>query len=151
MRILSFAAALILAAGPAWAQAPGSRMPGPSSPGTGGPTTGMATPAPANPSNPRQPQGAAQPAAPAPVAATGNTGRRRTLQERFDLANTTHDGRLTLEQARAGHMPAVVRDFTAMDTARHGYVTLDEIKDYRKTRRLANRAARQAQTPPAPR
>lgn len=149
MRILSLAAALILAAGPAWAQVPGTRTPAPSSPGTGG--SMAATPAPASPATPRQPPGAAQPATPAPAAATSNPGRRRTLQERFDLANTTHDGRLTLDQARAGRMPAVVRDFTAMDTARHGYVTLDEIKNYRKTRRLANRAARQAQTPPAPR
>lgn len=151
MRILPLAAALIIAAGPSWAQVPGGRTPVPSTPSTGVPATGPATPAPASQAAPRQTPSAAQPATPAPAAAADGTRRRRTLQERFDLANTSHDGHLTLEQARAGHMPSVVRDFAAMDTAKRGYVTIDEIKDNRKARRLANRAARQAQTPPAAR
>ena len=82
------------------------------------------TPAAASPANPVRPNA------------------RRTMQERFDAANTTHDGHLTLEQARAGRMNAVVRDFDAIDTAKHGYVTMDDIKAHRRAVRAANKAAR---------
>jgi hypothetical protein len=68
---------------------------------------------------------------------------RRTFQERFDTANTTHDGHLTLEQARAGHMVAITRDFAAIDTTQKGYVTVDEIKAHRRAVRLARKAAKQ--------
>lgn len=92
----------------------------------------------------------AQPAAlrpAAPAAATRATPAtphpRRTPQQRFDEANTTHDGHLTLEQARAGRMNAVVRDFADIDTARRGYVTMDEIKAHRRAVRLAKKAAKQ--------
>ena len=61
---------------------------------------------------------------------------RRTLQERFDEANTTHDGHLTLEQARS-KMPSVARDFTAIDTDHRGYVTVDDIKAHAKAKRAA--------------
>ncbi len=67
---------------------------------------------------------------------------RRTLAQRFDAANTTHDGKLTLEQARAGRMVAVARDFDQIDKAKHGYVTLDDIKTFQTERRAARRAAR---------
>jgi len=93
----------------------------------------------------------AQPAAPrsaAPAAAARATlaapHPRRTPQQRFDAANTTHDGHLTLEQARAGRMNAVVRDFADIDTARRGYVTMDEIKAHRRAVRLAKKAAKPA-------
>ena len=76
-------------------------------------------------------------------AAAAHTGRRRKLQERFDDANTTHDGHLTQEQARA-KMPSVARDFDAIDTGHKGYVTVDQIKEYRKARGAARRAARAA-------
>ncbi len=68
---------------------------------------------------------------------------RRTLQERFDEANTTHDGRLTAEQARS-KMPSVARDFAAIDTDHKGTVTLDQIKAYRKAVRAEKRAAKKA-------
>lgn len=88
----------------------------------------------------------AQSAAPRPAAtsaAPATPHPRRTMQQRFDDANTTHDGHLTLEQARAGRMNAVVRDFAETDTARHGYVTMDEIKAHRRAVRLAKKAAKQ--------
>ena len=69
--------------------------------------------------------------------------RRATLQERFDEANVTHDGHLTLEQARS-KMPSVAKQFAEIDTANRGYVTLDEIKDHAKQKRAARRAARAA-------
>lgn len=94
---------------------------------------------PAQPATPRsgQPTTAAA-VAPANAAPTH---RRRTMQERFDAANTTHDGHLTLEQARAGRMNAVVRDFAEIDTAKRGYVTLDDIRAHRRAVRQAKKTA----------
>jgi hypothetical protein len=76
----------------------------------------------------------------APTAAPHVAHHRRTRQQQFDAANTTHDGHLTEEQARAG-MPAVARNFAAIDTAKKGYVTMDDIKAYYANRRAARRAA----------
>ncbi len=81
------------------------------------------------------------------TAQTAPASRRhahRTLQERFDEANTTHDGHLTAEQARA-KMPSVARDFAAIDTGSKGYVTLDEIRAHARNQRAARRAARTTQ------
>lgn len=122
MRMIVAAAFVLLAAG-AHAQAPL----------TG--TTGQA-------GSPTAPMAAA-PATPAPAAAARAHRRGRTLQERFDLANVTHDGHLTQEQARA-KMPSVARDFADIDTARKGYVTVDEIRDHSRTVRAAHRAAKKA-------
>ena len=80
------------------------------------------------------------PASPAATTTAAPRARRRTLAERFDAANTTHDGHLTLEQARAGRMIAVARDFDAIDKQHHGYVTMDDIRDYIRARRAARRA-----------
>jgi hypothetical protein len=81
-----------------------------------------------------------------PAAATPavpDVRHRRTMQERFDEANTTHDGHLTAEQARA-KMPAVSRDFTAIDKDHKGYVTMDDIKAHDAAKRAATRAAKKA-------
>ena len=67
----------------------------------------------------------------------------RTLQQRFDDANVTHDGRLTAEQARSG-MPAVSRDFATIDAGNRGYVTLEDIKAASRERRAARRAGKAA-------
>lgn len=124
MRLTMIAAALVLLAGPVLAQPaqpeqPATQLAQPAAPRSGRPATA---------------------AAPAP-ADSSPTHRRRTMQERFDAANTTHDGHLTLEQARAGRMNAVVRDFAAIDTAKRGYVTLDDIKAHRHAVREAKRTA----------
>jgi hypothetical protein len=99
------------------------------------------------------------PAAPAPapappaVAAPGThthpprktaTRKRLTPAQRFDAANTTHDGHLTRDQAKAGHLYAVYRHFDAIDTAKKGYVTKQDIRSYVITQRRARRAAKQA-------
>ncbi len=118
MMRMPLVAALLLLATPVLAQS-GAPAPAASAPSTSRPTA--VRPAPAQPMAPRH---------------------RRTQQERFDDANTTHDGKLTLEQARAGRMNAVVRDFAEIDTARRGYVTFDEIKAHRRAVRAAKRAAR---------
>lgn len=57
-----------------------------------------------------------------------------TLEQRFARANVTNDGRLTLDQATAT-MPRVAREFQAIDAQRKGYVTLDEIRAFRRTHR----------------
>lgn len=51
------------------------------------------------------------------------------LQTRFANANTTRDGKLTREQARAG-MPMVARHFDEMDTHHVGYLTLPQIEAF---------------------
>lgn len=68
---------------------------------------------------------------------------RMTMQERFDKANTTHDGHLTLAQAKTGYR-TVARHFAAIDTAKKGYVTIDDIKAWEKAERDRRHATRQA-------
>jgi hypothetical protein len=106
------------AAGPAIAQTPTAVAPAPPAPG-------------AVTATPRQ----AQP----PAAPPG--GRARAFADRFAAANTTGDGRLTLAQARAGHMPMVVKNFTQIDTAGKGYVTMDDIRSYRRVQAQQRKAA----------
>ena len=81
--------------------------------------------------------------APAAGATAKPHRAHRTLQERFDEANTTHDGHLTAEQARS-KMPSVARDFDAIDTDHKGYVTIDQIKEHTKAVRAEKRAAKKA-------
>ncbi len=116
----SAVAILLLLAGAAQAQAP---LTGTTAP-LGSPNVGGDQAAPA-----------AAPSGPA------SKHRRRTLEQRFDEANTTHDGHLTEEQARA-RMPSVARDFAAIDTGHAGYVTLEQIKAHAQAKRAARRAAK---------
>jgi hypothetical protein len=51
------------------------------------------------------------------------------LQTRFDNASTTHDSKLTREQAQAV-MPLVVKHFDEIDTAKAGYVTTSQIEGF---------------------
>jgi hypothetical protein len=79
--------------------------------------------------------------APTPPAAGAEAPKahtRMSLTDRFAAANTTNDGHLTLEQARAG-MPSIARHFAAIDKDSKGYVTLDEIHAYYKEQRAAHR------------
>ncbi|MBV9786057.1 MAG: hypothetical protein JO264_19825 [Acidisphaera sp.] len=87
-----------------------------------------------------------------PPPATGTTAphrtaprhTRRSMQERFDAANTTHDGHLTQQQAQDGHMIAVARHFSEIDTDHKGYVTIDDLHAYNRARYAQRRAARTA-------
>jgi hypothetical protein len=47
---------------------------------------------------------------------------------KFYAANTTHDGHLTLAQAKAAGFQPVVDHFTDIDVAKHGYVTFYDIQ-----------------------
>lgn len=77
-------------------------------------------------------------------------GRRRmTPAQRFAAANTTHDGHLTRDQAKAGHMFAVYRHFDAIDTGRKGYVTRQDMRSYAKAHHRARHAAKPGTRPAA--
>jgi hypothetical protein len=87
------------------------------------------------------------PAAPMPTqtAAPSEPGKpahhkRMTLAERFEQANTTHDGHLTPDQAKAAGMKNIVRRFDAIDKDHKGYVTEDDIRSYYKALRASRHA-----------
>ena len=52
-----------------------------------------------------------------------------TMHDRFAAANTSHDGHLTLEQAKAGYK-SVAKKFDAIDKDHKGYVTEADIHAY---------------------
>lgn len=56
----------------------------------------------------------------------------QTMHEHFVAANTTHDGHLTLEQAKVGYK-SVARKFDAIDKDHKGYVTEADIHAYYKS------------------
>ncbi|HBI84131.1 MAG TPA: calcium-binding protein [Alcaligenaceae bacterium] len=47
--------------------------------------------------------------------------------ERFKAADKNGDGKLTLEEAKAG-MPRIAANFDKLDTEKKGYLTLDQVK-----------------------
>jgi hypothetical protein len=59
------------------------------------------------------------------------------LQMRFSNANTTHDGKLTKQQAQAG-MPMVAQHFDEIDTQKAGYITLPQIAAFMRERGAAH-------------
>jgi hypothetical protein len=73
-----------------------------------------------------------------PGAGIGGSARMQhalqQLQERFAAANTTHDGKLTKEQAAAS-MPRVAQHFDEIDAQKVGYVTLPQIEQFVATQR----------------
>jgi hypothetical protein len=129
MRLVLPMAALMVLAVPAYAQM--------------APSAATATPVPA--------QAGSATAVPPTVATNPPTPpvvhHRETMEERFAKANATHDGHLTLAQAKTGY-PTVARHFAEIDTAKKGYVTEDEIKAWEKAERAQHRAAQPAATPP---
>lgn len=52
----------------------------------------------------------------------------KKMQDKFNAANTTHDGHLTLAQAQAAGLRPVVAHFGEIDTAHRGYVTFNEVQ-----------------------
>lgn len=78
-------------------------------------------------------------------APPGGSGQRQrmTFTQRFDLANVTHDGRLTRAQA-TGHMGMIARNFDVIDADHKGYVTVQDIQAWHRS----THQARAAQTPP---
>lgn len=76
------------------------------------------------------------------VPAAAHHGRRSAAQH-FADANTSHDGRLTLDQATAGYK-SIAKSFNQIDVAHHGYVTMDDIKAWRAAKKAARAAAKHA-------
>jgi len=72
---------------------------------------------------------------PSPPPQTDQAPPEQRFVDRFNAANTTHDGRLTLEQAQAGNMPILVRHFDEIDAQHRGYVTLQDIRAWRQQSR----------------
>jgi hypothetical protein len=63
-----------------------------------------------------------------------------TMTARFEQANVTHDGHLTLDQAKTGYK-SVARHFAAIDVDKRGYVTEDDIHAYNKAQRALHHQA----------
>jgi hypothetical protein len=84
----------------------------------------------------------------APSGPPGMPPPRVPMAERFAAANTTHDGRLTQEQAQAAGLHGIARHFQEIDRDRKGYVTMEDIHEWR----LAQRAQKMGQqgAPPGP-
>ncbi len=56
------------------------------------------------------------------------TGQAKEIADRFKAADKNHDGKLTLEEAKAG-MPRIAAAFSKIDVDNRGYLTLDQIQE----------------------
>ena len=85
-----------------------------------------------------------------PAYAQTTTGKpvrsHTTMQQRFEHANVTHDGHLTLDQAKSGYK-SLVRHFSVIDQDKKGYVTEDDIRAYYKTQRALHHQPAANHTP----
>ena len=68
---------------------------------------------------------------------------RRSAAQHFADANLSHDGHLTLDQARSGYK-SIAKSFNEIDINHHGYVTIDDIKAWRAAKKAARQAAKRA-------
>ncbi len=68
---------------------------------------------------------------------------RQTLEQHFAQANVAHDGHLTLEQAKGGY-PLVAKNFEDIDADHKGYVTEQDIRDWRTMRKTAHRLSQKS-------
>ena len=66
---------------------------------------------------------------------------RVTSEQRFNQANSTHDGHLTFAEAKAGY-PLVAKHFDDIDVDHRGYVTADDIRAWQIMRKAARRLAK---------
>lgn len=55
--------------------------------------------------------------------------RAQRMADRFKAADTNHDGKLSLDEAKAG-MPMLARNFDQIDTAHTGSVTMEQLTAY---------------------
>ena len=60
-------------------------------------------------------------------AQSSDAQRDAMIEERFKAADKNGDGKLTLEEAKAG-MPRVAANFGRIDIQKLGYITVDQIK-----------------------
>jgi hypothetical protein len=124
MRRLALFAVLSMLAVPAMALAQNAAPPPPDQPAMQPPPPdqpGM------QPPPPGQPGDMGPPGAPPGRPHGGHDAMMEKWHARFDAANTTHDGHLTLQQAEAAGMKPIVAHFTAIDFHHRGYVTFNDI------------------------
>jgi hypothetical protein len=95
-----------------------------------------------SPTSAAVPQATAAPASAAPAPHP-----RLGMDQRFGNANTTHDGHLTLDQAKAGY-PTVAKHFTQIDATKKGYITEDDIRAWEKAQRDRRHEAQQPAATP---
>ena len=69
----------------------------------------------------------------------------KRFHKKFDEANTTHDGHLTLAQAKKAGMKQIVANFSAIDTQHRGYVTFNDIIAWRLDTMAAHMEKRAAE------
>ena len=139
MRLTLPLAVLALVAFQAQAQTPST------APSTA-PAPAASQPSTVQPTMPAPTASAPSATAPTPTAHTHRThAKHTTFQQRFDKANTSHDGHLTLDQAKAG-LPSVAKHFSAIDKDKKGYVTVEEIHAYNTQHRAHHTAAHHAAT-----
>ena len=75
----------------------------------------------------------------------GGQRARIPFKQRFETANVTHDGRLTLDQARQGRLGMVVHNFGQIDADHKGYVTVQDVHAWHHARHQAQMAQQQGQ------
>jgi hypothetical protein len=80
--------------------------------------------------------------------ATDHHGRR-SAEQHFADANTTHDGHLTLEQAQAGYK-SLAKSFAQIDSNHRGYITMDDVKAWRAAKKAARQATKHTAEGAAP-
>ena len=61
------------------------------------------------------------------VAKADDATRDKEIAERFAKCDINHDGKLTMEEAK-GCMPRIYSNFSYIDSANKGYVTVAEIQ-----------------------
>lgn len=61
------------------------------------------------------------------TALAEDSSKTKLIEDKFKAADKDNDGRLTLDEAKAG-MPRVAKGFTKIDSDNKGYVTVDQIK-----------------------
>ena len=63
------------------------------------------------------------------AAVLAQTPSAQRLEEKFKVADANHDGKLTLEEAKAG-MPRVAKAFDRIDVEKKGYITLEQLQAF---------------------
>ena len=57
----------------------------------------------------------------------------KEIEEKFKAADKDHDGKLTLEEAKAG-MPRIAKGFDKIDKDKKGFLTVEQIKAFAANR-----------------
>ncbi len=107
-------------------------------PGYGAPPPGYQGPPPGDMNAP--------PAGP-PGAMSGQAGAPHGPRARFEAANVTHDGRLTLQQAEAAGWQGVAKHFGEIDRDNKGYITMQDLHAWNMARHAARAGGMQGPPP----